>query len=92
MGRKRRLKRLDPPIRAELTLGALALDGSATAEYEGRKVFVDYGMPGERVVAEIDIERPHALFGRVVEVLEAAPGRVEAHSIIFISYSVYSTS
>jgi 23S rRNA (uracil1939-C5)-methyltransferase len=78
MGRKRRLKRLEPPIRAELTLGALALDGSATAEYEGRKVFVDYGMPGERVVAEIDIERPHALFGRVVEVLEAAPGRVEA--------------
>ncbi|MCI0843087.1 MAG: class I SAM-dependent RNA methyltransferase [Chloroflexi bacterium] len=78
MGRKRRLKRLEPPIRAELTLGALALDGSATAEYEGRKVFVDYGMPGERVVAEIDIERPHALFGRVVEVLKAAPGRVEA--------------
>ena len=78
MARKPRLKRLEPPIRAELTLGALALDGSATAEYEGRKVFVDYGMPGERVVAEIDVERPHALFGRVVEVLEAAPGRVEA--------------
>jgi 23S rRNA (uracil1939-C5)-methyltransferase len=78
MARKPRLKRLEPPIRAELTLGALALDGSVTAEYEGRKVFVDYGMPGERVVAEIDVERPHALFGRVVEVMEAAPGRVEA--------------
>ncbi len=78
MARKRRLTRLDPPIRVELTLGALTLDGSVRAEYEGRTVFVDYGMPGERVVAEIDVERPHALFGRVVQVLEAAPGRVEA--------------
>ena len=78
MARKRRVKRLEPPIRVELTLGALTLDGSVRAEYEGRNVFVDYGMPGERVVAEIDVERPHALFGRVVEVLEAAPGRVEA--------------
>ncbi len=78
MARKRRIKRLEPPIRAELTLGALTLDGSVRSEYEGRTVFVDSGMPGERVVAEIDVERPHALFGRVVEVLEAAPGRVEA--------------
>ncbi|HEY5640196.1 MAG TPA: class I SAM-dependent RNA methyltransferase [Dehalococcoidia bacterium] len=72
------MKRLEPPIRVELTLGALTLDGSVRAEYEGRNVFVDYGMPGERVVAEIDVERPHALFGRVVEVLDSARGRVEA--------------
>jgi len=78
MARKRRVKRLDPPIRVELTLGALTLDGSVRAEYEGRTVFVDYGLPGERVVAEIDVERPHALFGRAVEILEPAAGRIEA--------------
>jgi 23S rRNA (uracil1939-C5)-methyltransferase len=48
------------------------------AEYEGRSVFVDYGIPGERVIAELDIERPDALFGRVVDVLQPDAERIDA--------------
>jgi 23S rRNA (uracil1939-C5)-methyltransferase len=77
MPRKRREKRLEPPIRVELTLGELCLDGSLRAEYEGRSVFVDYGLPGEKVVAELDSERADALYGRVVEVLSADADRVD---------------
>jgi 23S rRNA (uracil1939-C5)-methyltransferase len=78
MSRRRREKRLDPPIRVELTLGELTLDGFVRAEYEGRSVFVDYGIPGERVIAELDIERADALFGRVVDVLQPDAERIDA--------------
>jgi len=78
MSRRRREKRLDPPIRVELTLGELTLDGFVRAEYEGRSVFVDYGIPGESVIAELDIGRADALFGRVVDVLQPDAERIDA--------------
>ncbi|MEX0684159.1 MAG: class I SAM-dependent RNA methyltransferase [Dehalococcoidia bacterium] len=78
MRRKHREKRFEPPIRAELTLSDMAFEGGVVAGHEDRTVFVDYGLPGERVIAEIERERAGVLFGRVVEVLEASPDRVEA--------------
>jgi 23S rRNA (uracil1939-C5)-methyltransferase len=77
MSRKHRDNRIDPPIRVELTLCDLAFEGGAVAHYEDRTVFVDFGIPGERVIAELERERAGALFGRVIEVLQASPQRIE---------------
>jgi 23S rRNA (uracil1939-C5)-methyltransferase len=78
MPRKNREKRIEPPIRAELTLCDLAFEGGCVAHYEDKTVFVDYGMPGERVVAELERERAGVMFGRVVDVLEPSPERIKA--------------
>lgn len=43
---------------------------------DGRVVLAREGLPGELVALEVERERPRMVQGRVVEVLEAAPGRV----------------
>ncbi len=64
--------------RFEVTVGPVAHGGHCVARHEGRVVFVRHTLPGERVVAEVTEDR-HASFCRAdaVEVLEAAPDRVE---------------
>ncbi|WP_369134195.1 class I SAM-dependent RNA methyltransferase [Modestobacter sp. I12A-02662] len=61
-----------------VTVGAVAHGGHCVARHEGRVVFVRHTLPGERVVVEVTEDR-HASFCRAdaVEVLEAAPDRVE---------------
>ena len=83
MRRKHRENRIEPPLRVELTLCDLAFEGGVVAHHEGRTVFVDYGIPGERVIAELERERAGALFGRVVEVLDPSPDRVDAPCVYF---------
>lgn len=78
MARKPRENRIDPPERVTLTLCDLAHEGGAVAHDNGRTVFVDYGITGETVVAELDRERAGVYFGRVVEVLDASPQRIAA--------------
>ncbi|MBW9205274.1 TRAM domain-containing protein [Mumia sp. zg.B17] len=65
--------------RVELDIGAVAHGGHCVARWDGRVVFVRHTLPGERVVAEITEGAAGARFLRAdaVEVLEAAPGRVE---------------
>ena len=64
--------------RFEVTVGPVAHGGHCVARHEGRVVFVRHTLPGERVVVEVTEDR-HAGFCRAdaVEVLEAAPDRVE---------------
>ena len=64
--------------RFEVTVGPVAHGGHCVARHEGRVVFVRHALPGERVVVEVTEDR-HARFCRAdaVEVLEAAPDRVE---------------
>ncbi|GAB4079792.1 class I SAM-dependent RNA methyltransferase [Modestobacter muralis] len=64
--------------RFEVTVGPVAHGGHCVARHEGRVVFVRHTLPGERVVVEVTEDR-HAGFCRAdaVEVLEAAPQRVE---------------
>src|SRR3954454_13831386 len=64
--------------RFEVTVGPVAHGGHCVARHEGRVVFVRHSLPGERVVVEVTEDR-HARFCRAdaVEVLEAAPDRVE---------------
>ncbi|MBX6342366.1 MAG: class I SAM-dependent RNA methyltransferase [Thermomicrobiaceae bacterium] len=62
--------------RITLELTDIAFEGAAFGRPEGRVVFVDYGIPGEQVIAEIEKERRHYAYGKVVEVLDPAPERV----------------
>jgi len=65
--------------RMELEVGPVAHGGHCVARWDGQVVFVRHTLPGERIVAEITEGREGDRFLRAdaVEVLEAAPGRVE---------------
>jgi tRNA/tmRNA/rRNA uracil-C5-methylase (TrmA/RlmC/RlmD family) len=60
-------------------VGPVAHGGHCVARHEGQVVFVRHTLPGERVVARVTEGRVGDSFVRAdaVEVLEAAPGRVE---------------
>ena len=64
---------------AVLEVGAIAHGGHCVARWDGRVVFVRHTLPGERVRAVITDGRADSRFLRAdaVEVLQAAPGRVE---------------
>ena len=80
MPRSRRRKRgyLDEPERVTLTLTDMAYEGHAIGRVDDQVVFVEYGIPGEEVVAEIYRRNADFANGRVVEVLKASPDRVQA--------------
>jgi tRNA/tmRNA/rRNA uracil-C5-methylase (TrmA/RlmC/RlmD family) len=61
-----------------VTVGPVAHGGHCVARHEGRVVFVRHSLPGERVVVRVTEDR-HPGFCRAdaIEVLEAAPARVE---------------
>lgn len=75
--RKRRDGRVEP-YRLELTLERFAYEGGCLATHDGKTVFADYGLPGERVIVEVTRERAGVAHGRVVEVLEPSEDRTEA--------------
>jgi len=64
---------------AMLDVGPIAHGGHCVARWDGRVVFVRHTLPGERVRAVITAGRADSRFLRAdaVEVLQAAPGRVE---------------
>lgn len=61
----------------EVELGAVAHGGFVVARVDGKVVFTTGGLPGERVLIEITERGAKFDRGRVIEVLDAAPGRVE---------------
>ena len=77
--RRRNRRQHDRPLKPlELTLTGFAHGGRAVARApDGRVVFVDYGVPGERVIAEVTAETPSYLEATTVRVLEASEHRVE---------------
>jgi len=70
--------------RMTVTFEDMAFEGGAlarVASIEGEQaqvLFADYGISGETAIVEIQDERAGVLMGRVVEVLEPSPHRVEA--------------
>ncbi len=71
-----------PPL--EVTLTGFASGGKAVGHApDGRVVFVEYGIPGERVVAEVTADHPGYIEATAVQVLEASPHRVEAPCAYF---------
>jgi 23S rRNA (uracil1939-C5)-methyltransferase len=81
--RKSRESRIEPPERVTLTLGEMTFEGGALAHDDGRTIFVECGLPGETVIAELDRERAGVFHGRVVEVMEASPDRVAPQCVYF---------
>jgi len=63
--------------RLRLALTDVAFHGAAIGRHDGRVVFADFGIPGEEAVVEIEKEKRDYALGRVVEVLEPSPWRVE---------------
>ncbi|MGE0228570.1 MAG: class I SAM-dependent RNA methyltransferase [Dehalococcoidia bacterium] len=78
-GRRRKNRPVDrprTPIEVELT--GFAAGGRALGRApDGRVAFVEFAIPGERVIAEITREEPSYVEASTVMVLEAAPSRVE---------------
>ena len=68
-----------PPELAELALGDVAPSGDATAEFEGGRIEVFGGIPGERVVARVHRRRRRrreTVAATVVKVTEPSPHRI----------------
>lgn len=61
-----------------LDLTGIAHGGSAIGRFEGRAIFVPYGIPGERVEVRIVQDKGRFAIAEIVEVLQASPDRVEA--------------
>jgi 23S rRNA (uracil1939-C5)-methyltransferase len=61
----------------QLVLTAMAHGGSALGRHEGRVIFVPYAIPGETVRVELVEARTRWGRGRLLEVLEPSPHRVE---------------
>ena len=77
--RRRRGRLVDRPrTPVELELTGFAAGGVAMGRApDGRIAFVEFGIPGERVIAEITSEESSYIEARTVMVQEASPERVE---------------
>ncbi|HHT14238.1 MAG TPA: TRAM domain-containing protein, partial [Propionibacterium sp.] len=62
---------------AEMLLERVAHGGLVVGRLDGKVVFTTGGLPGERVLVEVTDRGSRFDRARVVEVVEAAPGRVE---------------
>lgn len=83
MARREKIKRVAEQL--ELTIESLGHDGRGIARREGKCVFVEGALPGERVQAQVRRRRSRFEEALTLKVLEAAPGRVEptcAHASI----------
>ncbi|MEN8233815.1 MAG: class I SAM-dependent RNA methyltransferase [Actinomycetota bacterium] len=62
---------------AQLTIDSIAHGGEGVGRIEGKAHFVAGAMPGERVEIEIVTEKRRWARGRLVDIVEASPDRVE---------------
>ena len=76
--RQRERGELAEPERITVTFTDMTYEGHAFARYADGVVFAEYGMPGERATVELYRKHGGVAHGRVVEVHEASPDRVEA--------------
>ncbi len=56
----------------------LAFDGKAVGQYDGKVVFMNAGLPGETVEAEITRTKPRYDHARVTKIVTRSPERIEA--------------
>lgn len=62
----------------EVTVEKLVYGGDGLARLDGRVVFAPFCLPGERIRAAAEREKPGLVRARTLEVLQAAPERVRA--------------
>lgn len=83
MARRRTRKKLDLTPR-EINIESMAHDGRGVGRGEdGKVVFVDYALPGEKVRFIPVMNRKSYLFGSTIEVLEASEHRIEPKCEVF---------
>jgi 23S rRNA (uracil1939-C5)-methyltransferase len=61
----------------------LVYGGDGLARLDGRVVFAPFVLPGERILARAEREKPGLVRARMLEVLQAAPDRVAAPCPVF---------
>jgi 23S rRNA (uracil1939-C5)-methyltransferase len=67
----------------ELTVEKLVYGGDGLGRLDGRVVFAPFVLPGERIRAKAEQEKPGLVRARMLEVLEAAPDRVTPPCPVF---------
>src|ERR1035441_9188453 len=67
----------------EVTVEKLVYGGDGLARLDGRVVFAPFVLPGERILARVEQEKPGMVRARMLEVLQAAPDRVPAPCPVF---------
>src|ERR1039458_1858373 len=67
----------------EVTVEKLVYGGDGLARLDGRVVLAPYVLPGERIRAEVEREKPGLVRARTLEVMEHAVGRVEPRCPLF---------
>jgi len=83
MARRRNRKQLDLTPR-EIQIDSMAHDGRGVGRGEdGKVVFVDFALPGEKVVYVPVMNRKSYLFGTTLEVLEPSEHRIEPKCPVF---------
>jgi 23S rRNA (uracil1939-C5)-methyltransferase len=83
MARRRNRKQLDLTPR-EIQIDSMAHDGRGVGRGEdGKVVFVDFALPGEKVLYVPVMNRKSYLFGTTLEVLEPSEHRVEPKCPVF---------
>jgi 23S rRNA (uracil1939-C5)-methyltransferase len=64
------------PLTIELAIESLGAQGDGIGHHAGATVFVPYALPGDRVRVRLQEKGKNAFSGRLIEVLQPAPGRV----------------
>lgn len=67
----------------DVEITGLAHGGDGIARIDGEVCFVPYGLPGDRVRVEVEGRRQGVSRGRIVELLDPSPDRVEAGCPVF---------
>jgi 23S rRNA (uracil1939-C5)-methyltransferase len=67
----------------EVTVEKLVYGGDGLGRLDGRVVFAPFVLPGERIRAKAEQEKPGLVRARLLEVLEAAPDRVTPPCPVF---------
>jgi 23S rRNA (uracil1939-C5)-methyltransferase len=67
----------------EVTVEKLVYGGDGLGRLDGRVVFAPFVLPGERIRAQAEKEKPGMVRARMLEVLSAAPDRVSAPCPVF---------
>jgi len=84
MARRRRKRKPLDTTPQEITIDSIAHDGRGVGRGEdGKVVFVDYALPGEKVIYVPVMNRKSYLFGSTIEVLEKSDHRVEPKCAVF---------
>lgn len=84
MARRRRQRKQLDTTPQEILIDSIAHDGRGVGrDAEGKVVFVDYALPGERVKFVPVMNRKSYLFGSTIEVIDASEFRIEPKCEVF---------